>query len=251
MARLFMFLIILIIILILVIIINKSKYNNISKIEHYNARIKNTDLNKCAEFCKTTDSCFGFGYDKNKKICYPSKSTITTQPVDNDVLYRDEYSPNNPSCNKLEPVILANWPSSYFTGSVKEDVNKIPFDQRRKNSIYVCKENETFQPQWYLHSNNTFTNLGEGKNIDELFDIDEYIIKPYNWPIDKYNTDQLDLLAQDRLNQSYTYNNITQLKRMLVPDENTDENILPVLPIEKQTVRLDFGLENIKKWIFK
>lgn len=226
-------LIIIVTALLVVVLAQSFRKSTNHQLEHYNARLNNTDLNKCAEFCKTTAGCFGFGYDKNNQICYPSKTLIDGAPTDSDVLYRDQYNKNNPSCNKLEPII---------------DPDPMPpFDLRRKNSIFVCKETEDLQPQWYLHSDNKFTNIGEGKNIDEIFNVDEYPINAYSWPLNKYNLDQINLLEKDRLAQVYNSQTISSLVRMETPDVETEQPALPPYT-PSSSVQLDFGLESIKQY---
>jgi hypothetical protein len=225
-------LIIVVIVFLIIIFVNGQ---NGQQVEHYNARLVNTDLVKCGEFCKTTAGCFGFGYDKNNQICYPSKSLIDGAPTDSDVLYRDQYNKNNPSCNKLEPIIQPD--------------KKPPFDNRRKNSIYVCKETEDLQPQWYLHSDNKFTNIGDGKNIDGIFNVDDYPINAYQWPINKYNMDQVNLLEKDRLAQVYNSQTISSLTRMETPDVESEGPVLPEYTGGDNYVQLDFGLERFRNYI--
>lgn len=226
------------VVLLVAIVLILIYYRLDNKIEGYTDRYTDTDLNKCAELCKTIAGCYGFGYDKDKQICYPSKDTIDGQPIDDKVLYRTEYSKDNAACNKLEPVIQPT------TGA--------GFEQRRKNSIYVCKEKEGMQPQWYLHSFSRFRNLGEGVSIDQVFDIDKYEVRPYKWPVNKYNTDQLDLLIRDRTNADIDVNTVTILRRMETPDEQIDNKILiPPPPSEEQRPELDFGLEDIRNHIIK
>lgn len=204
------------------------KSNNSNKIEPYDDRYTGYTLHKCAKWCKETENCYGIAYDPINQICYPSKSPISDLiNVPESSLYRSEFDKDNVSCNKLQPVITS------------QDV--VSFEDRRKNSVFICKENDKLQPQWYLHrSDKDFLNLGEGKNIDELFDIDLYSVRPYRWPINRYSQDQIDLLRSD-LNKSNIHvsdvNNIKPvIKFKIEPEPSFDEPI-----------SLDFGLERIRR----
>ncbi len=168
------------------------------KLEHYDARIINTTFNDCAEKCKTSYGCFAMAFDKTNNTCYLAKQTIDGKPRYS--IFREEYNPKQTICNKLQPVLY-------------KEYDYIPFDERRKNSIYVCKEDNNF-PQWYLHTKGTFVNIGEGRNIDDIFDIDIYDMKDYPWPINKYSYDQLDLLLKDREKIFFIPENVTNLNRL-------------------------------------
>lgn len=197
--------------------------NNNRSYEHYDERIADTDLNKCAEFCKTRAGCFGFGYDKKNKVCYPSKSLIEGKPIDPEILYLDEYKDSNVSCNKLEPIL--------------KPMKDVPFDNRRKNSVYVCREKVDLFPQWYLHSDSEFENLGEGKNIDYVFDVDEYSVMQYKWPNNKYSIEQKKLLKDFRDDQELTPNKISNISK--INKTSNSQNIQNIQNIAD---------DNNKKW---
>lgn len=192
-------------------------------IEGYDARYTNTNFEACAQFCKTTENCHGFGYDKAHNICYPSQLIIAGKPLDS--IFKDQYSYGNAFCNKVNAI---------------EDPIKHPtFVDRRRNSIFVCSENHDMQPSYYLHNNGTFKNIGEGKNIDDLFDIEDYEVKSYNWPRNRYDYDQLDLLMKERENQLYTPENVTDVSRIIKPSIKTI-----IVPKLNKTLVPDFNLFN-------
>lgn len=221
--------IIIVIIVIFFIVYQKMK---ISMVEGYDERLENTSFEKCAEFCKTTAGCFGFGFEKEKKICYPAKETISGRPLDPKILYKDDYQKSNATCNKLEPI--------------KKPEVGIPFSDRRANSVYVCTEAEGYHPQWYLHYNKTFKNIGEGKNIDEIYDVDEYNVKSYTWPTNKYDVNKLDYLLEQRDKQTINAGNITNVERIEnpLPERIIPSEELPPTPVTKVR-NLDFNLNQV------
>lgn len=225
-----MYHILLLLILILVII-----YNNNNLIEGYDARYDNMDFATCAEFCKTTANCHGFGYDKTKKVCYPSETPIVGRPLDS--IFNKEYIYENASCNKIK--------------TIDRPQHNPSFEERRSNSIYVCTENKDTQPQYYFHNQNQFTNIGEGKNIDNIFNVDNYEVRSFKWPRNKFDYDQLDILYKYRENQTFTPENVTDINRIVdyvpKPEIKEEEVLKPVINI---TPILDFKLENIKNGIY-
>lgn len=204
-------------------------------IEHYDDRLAETSFEKCARFCKEKEGCFGFAYDKRNEICYPSKSTLLGRPVDENTLFKEEYSKNHTVCNTVGPVI--------------EPSTGIPFEERRKNSIYSCAEKEGLQPQWYLHADNEFTNIGEGRRIDEIFDIDDYDVVDYNWPINKYDAERIDYLLEQRRKQRLTDETITSLERIDDPKPPPEHRVIRQVPLPTPTKikPLDFGLEGVRE----
>lgn len=116
-------------------------------------------LNRCAKICKITAGCKGFQYDKPRQKCYISNDTIMT----------NIYPPFNLVCNKLNPSM---------SSSVRP-----PFDERRRNSVYVCRNSMYDQPRWYLHTRNNFVDIGQRRNLDDIFDIDNYSIYPFDYLI--------------------------------------------------------------------
>jgi len=200
-------------------------------LEHYDARYTGMSFAKCAEFCKTTANCAGFGYDKENEICYPSQTTISGRPLDS--IFRREYSYNNAVCNKVDPIVVES---------------KVPtFDMRRKNSVFACSETSDKQPQFYFHNKAEFTNIGEGKNIDEIFDVDEYEVRPYSWPRSRFDFDQLDLLIKERESQTFSSNNVTDLNRVIDFSPKQEQiQIIPSRPKITIEYDLDFNLGKIR-----
>ena len=222
------FLIIITVIIVTVLLINKKNQS----IEGYDERLPNTNFEKCAEFCKTTAGCYGFGYDKEKDICYPSKETIAGRPLDPKILYKEDYQKSNATCNKLQPI--------------RNPQVGIPFSDRRANSIFVCTEEDGFQPQWYLHYNKTFRNIGEGKNIDQIFDVDEYNVKAYTWPTNKFDLNHLDYLLEQRDKEILNPDNITSVERIEnpLPERVVQSEELPPTPVNRVR-QLDFNLNQV------
>lgn len=222
--------IIIIITSILIIILNNKKI-----IEGYDARYTNTSFPLCAEFCKTTNNCYGFGYDKVNNICYPSQLPILGKPLDS--IFKKEYSYGNTTCNKIK--------------AIDSPTNTPSFEERRSNSVYVCTESNEKQPQYYFHNKGEFKNIGEGKNIDNIFEVESYEVKPYKWPRNRFDYDQLDLLAKERENQTFTPENVTDIDR-IINYVQPEHEIPKIFATPKITLKptLDFNLENIKNNIY-
>jgi len=182
-------------IILILILINREKFSE--EIEGYDERYVGLDIWKCGDFCKKTAGCYGFAYNPSLGICYPSKRTLIGKPTDPSVLFRSSYSPNNTVCNKMQPI--------------DTPLENPPFDLRRSNSIYLCKQGAHYQPQYYLHNKKGWRDIGEGKMLDEVFEIDNYNVREYNWPINKFNNDQQDLLVDylvSRFPNQYNVSNI-------------------------------------------
>lgn len=224
-------------IILIIIIISTLIYFLSSKklIEGYDARYTNTTFPTCAEFCKTTSGCYGFGYDKINNICYPSQLPILGKPMDS--IFKKEYSYGNATCNKIKAIGKAN---------------KIPsFEDRRSNSIYVCSESHDKQPLYYFHNKGEFKNIGEGKNIDNIFDVEVYEVKPFHWPRNRFDYDQLDLLVKERENQTFTPENVTDIDRIInyIPPNQEAPEIIISPKITLKPI-LDFKLENVKNYVY-
>lgn len=216
-----------IIILILFIILIQILTNN-QIIEGYDARYIDTSFSDCAKLCKTTANCSSFGYDKEKHICYPSQLSISGKPLES--LFKDEYLYSNATCNKVKTIDAPN--------------PKPPFSDRRSNSVYICSESYDKQPQHYFHNKNSFKNIGDGRNIDDIFDVEAYPVKPYTWPRNRFDYDQSDLLIKQIENETYNKNNITNLDRIVKykpPIKKKEKRILPPRINIKPT--LDFNLQ--------
>jgi hypothetical protein len=222
-------------VLIAILIIFMIMTNNNKIIEGYDARYADTSFNKCAEFCKTTSNCGSFGYDKTKNICYPSQLSISGKPMES--LFKDEYLYSNATCNKIQVITEAN--------------PMPPFDKRRSNSVYTCTETYDKQPQYYFHNNNDFKNIGEGRNIDDIFDVDNYPVRPFKWPRNRFDYDQKDLLIKTIENNTYNKSNITDLNRIVnyTPQiKKREKKILP--PRINHKPVLDFNLQRASDNIY-
>lgn len=187
-----------IIIIIIFIVILSTFYNKIYYIEGYDDRYLNSSTIKCAKFCKTTAGCYGFAYDNNKNICYPSKSVLLGRSIGS--LHEDDYDPNNTVCNKI------------FT--ITKPSNTVSFKERKENALFACAEKSGVQPQIFFHNEDKLEKIDEGQNLDFITDVDYYEVKPYRWPVDKYNVEQSDKLTKfkernnlDNINESITNEN--------------------------------------------
>lgn len=204
---------------------------NFQIIEGYDARYTNTSFTDCAIFSKTTAGCNGFGYDTKNQICYPSKTIIDGKPLYS--IFKDEYTEDNAFCNKIQPI---------------EDPNPNPgFVDRRKNSVFICTETKGQHPQYYFENKNAFNNIGEEKNIDDIFDVESYAVKPYNWPVNNFDQNQTDIYQKKKANEVVTPENTTNVNRIInyTPPEIIEKHkvIQPETPVRNQ---LDFKLENIR-----
>lgn len=214
-----------IILIILLAIIIVYFMNNNLIIEGYDARYSDMDINTCAEFCKTTAGCYGFGYDKEKKICYPSKSIIVGKPLNS--IFKNYFSYDNAVCNKVEPI--------------NEATKNPSFEKRRANSLFVCSDGQNKYPKYYLHNGGTFVDIGAGKNIDDIFDIENYDVKPYNWPNNRLDYDQIDLLIKERENQTFIPENITDMNKLETPLTKDIDKKIP-----NKQYELDFNINETK-----
>jgi len=194
-------------------------------VEPYDNLLSNSTLENCSNWCKTTENCYGFAYDVINKKCFPSYNLLEGKPRES--LYRDFYLPSNVSCNKIQPVIEPK---------LKDELT---LDERRKNSIYVCREREDMQPSWFLHQNNTFLNIGEGKNLDEIYNVDVYDVRPYEWSKIK----QTSVINKQNLEHTFDNKTVTNFDRVIQKDD-----IIYALPkqetkqTDNQQVAYDFGL---------
>ncbi len=235
--------IVIIIVIIIIVIIRKIKIQGHKEYEkykeHYDERLRDTTFEQCAKFCKTTAGCYAFGYNRQAQVCYPSRSTLTGRPLDPNILFKDYYTPQDSICNKIDPIIQPG--------------KDISFDKRRANSIDVCTEREGLHPQWYLHSHDEFINVGEGKNIDEIFDIDDYAVNAYRWPVNKYDINNLDLLTHDRSVQNIIQSEVTDINRIEQPPRivaTPPRQVQIAAPQTSQSsLNFDFGLNRIKSML--
>lgn len=202
-------------ILIIIIIISVKLFNSLIStniIEHYDARLKDQSLERCANFCKTINNCYGFGYDHEKSICYPAQEIITSDPF--TTLYYDQYDRKHFICNKVKPLI-------------EPDQNP-SFKDRKSNATFACSEKEK-QPQLYLHDQDKLTNIDEGQNSDYLTEMGEYSVRRYRWPTNKFEKGQEDLVQEFKDKQGLKPSVITDLERYNTPVIINKEIIRPIV----------------------
>lgn len=187
---------ILILLVILICLLWRMNKKNI--VEGYDARFDEMDMIGCADFCKTHSNCYGFGFDKVNRVCYPSESALGGYPKDS--IFKDEYKTSNVVCNKFKTIQNAN--------------NKPLFTDRRMNAIYICREGETDHPKYYYHNNGNLHDIGDGRMIDQIIDVQEYKVLPYVWSKDKYDYNQNDLLLQMLSKQNILPSNVTNAEQI-------------------------------------
>lgn len=184
---------ILIIIILFILLFKKNT------IEGYDIKRENISFEDCAELCKTGSNCYGFGYNKQTSTCYPSQNTIMGPPT--DTIHRGEYKKENATCNKFS--------------AITTPLQKIPLDDRRKNSLFVCSESNNLFPQTFLHNQNKFENIGEGRNIDEIFQVDDYSVQEIKWPDRYINNNELTVLEDNNLNAKYPVKSVSEIENLL------------------------------------
>jgi hypothetical protein len=189
-------------------------------IEGYDARFDNMDMITCADFCKTHSNCAGYGFDKINKVCYPSESPLGGYPKDS--IFKDEYSENNVVCNKFKLIENAN--------------NDPAFVDRRMNAIFICRESPTDHPKYYYHNKAQLNDIGNGKQIDKIIDVEAYKVLPYSWPKDKFDYNQTDLLLKYLAGQNILPSNTTNAKEI-------DNYKIPILI--HYTAPKDYDTKNI------
>ena len=155
-----------IIVVIILIIIFCIIYFNTKKIEGYDDRIINTNLQDCAHLCKTIHDCYGFAYDDKHKICFPAQKIIDNQT--NDFIFKKDISfDKHIICNKFIPIITpTNNPST---------------PERKSNSMYTCSDKKA-KPVLYYENDNKMTHIDNGQNLDFILNVDDYKVALYNWP---------------------------------------------------------------------
>jgi len=212
-----------IIILLIIISLLLIKKNNL--VEGYSERLTDQTIEKCADFCRSKAGCWAFGYDKKNNICYPSKEIIAGYPIDS--VFKSEYRDGNVACNKVKAIL--------------QPIENPSFADRRSNSLYVCKDNINSYPKYYIYRHGRFDDVGEGNNLDNIFDIDNYNVVSYDFPINKYNPDQQDLYTKYLETKPFT--NVTK--------EDRDPTVTEYVPIyvekDKEKNEFDFNITGLTK----
>lgn len=176
--------IIFIIIFIIIIILNKN-----NKIEGYDSIKTQNTLVSCANICKTTNNCFGFGYNKPDGTCYLSQKPLFD--LSNlDSKYVDEYNKSHIICNKIDPVMdymnditkakLINNAAYNCHNTTTKDMG-FPDDQRN--------EKKNNPATLYLSKDDRFKKI---KDLDYLYryELPEvYKVRDYDWDKEKYLDD--------------------------------------------------------------
>lgn len=181
-----------IIIIILYILLFKRK------IENYDSLIQNVSFDTCGDVCKLIAGCYGFGYNKKTKVCLPTKEPIFRKPI--RAIFKDYYSDENIYCNKVEPIL--------------EPIKTPGFTARRSNAMYSCTEKEDVHPRIYFHNQNRMIEVDEGVNFDFIPVVDNYEVVPYNWPVNKYDIDHLDVLKDKIEQDTITGKYLTETNRL-------------------------------------
>lgn len=142
-----------------------------------------TDLDKCAHFCKTITGCNGFSYDKYDKKCYVSRHNISGRPVEG--LYKSKYKKSDLICNKIGAI-----------KKLEDDRYKYTPNILKNNATYVCTDIEKDDSQIYIHD--------EGFNkIKDISEMNNLTIKPYKvqyfkWRLNTYKDNEIDEIIKKR-----------------------------------------------------
>jgi hypothetical protein len=195
----------------LVILIIKIIFFNKKSIESYDARYVDINVDNCAKFCKKTVGCQSFAFDAKNKVCYPSKRELFG--ISYGSLFEKQYKPTNLVCNKFK--------------AINKPTKNPSFVDRKSNAIFACNETVGLQPQLYFHNKNRLNNIEEGQNPDFITQVDNYHVNCYRWPINKYDTDQLDLLRREKQNRILSNKTVTMMDRVreAKPDIETNNKI--------------------------
>ena len=136
-------LIILIVISISIIVLYYHK-----NVEGYAAKYSSVSIDDCANFCKTTENCYGFGYDLENKICYPSNEVIFGKPLYS--IFRDDYDGDNFICNKEQystylSLLLKNTLPEDDTAQQIIDSYNEKYIEQLENVSFIVNDNEQKQ----------------------------------------------------------------------------------------------------------
>lgn len=158
--------IIIVIILLLFIIFSNSH------IEPYDSLKNNYTISKCADTCKVTNNCKGFGYNKQTNNCF--LSNIPLFDITNlQSKYSNKYNKNDTICNKITPV---------------ENIdNTLTQSLLMNNSAYNCINKK--EASLYLSKDDLFKKI---KNLDNLYReeiVSPYEVKEYDWEKEAYMND--------------------------------------------------------------
>lgn len=169
---------ILVLVLLCAFVFNKNVMIKSKNIEGYDDIHSNLNINDCANLCKTTEGCFGFGHHLNK--CYLSNSVIVNYPIHS--IYKDFNISDHVVCNKTIVVLTAD--------------NNLSEFERKGNAIFICKYPDSVSQQLRYHNKNKFIKLDEGQNFDFMTNVEDYEVGPYRWPESLYEAEQRDTLNQ-------------------------------------------------------
>ena len=203
-----------------------STYNDKLLTEHYDASIENVSLEKCTLACKISRDCKGFGYDKKKNICYPSKNTIDGKILGQ--LYSNKYKKNNIRCNK-------------FSGSPmnKEIHNK---RDRRDNSLFICTKDNFSDENMFYHYNDKLVRVVKPSSFDQIEDVDYYKMKNFTWPSNKFEKKITEEKIEDDIKEfSYENTETNKEKEVEVKKEKVEESISEIEDVreaEKELVKM-------------
>lgn len=153
-------------------------YLSYSYIEHYDAKISNTDKVQCGQICTSAYGCSGFGHKPNGS-CYISRTSILQQPI--DTLYGSEYNIADYRCNKLQPIY-------------READITVP-EVMKRNALYNCAESENGEYVLELISQNKVEPLYDFDDVNSL-DVPEYELLNFHWPDHKMHIDYKDTFGK-------------------------------------------------------
>ena len=157
----------------------------IFNVEHFDDLHVNKTLSSCADLCKTTSGCYGFGHRDD--ACYISNTTINNYP--HHSVYKDIDIDKYVICNKVHTVLFPDKNLSAF--------------ERKGNSLFICSLTRT-QPRFDMDKHQIlmfsdkkkFYKMDEGQNLSFLTSIEDYEVGPYAWPTSLYEAEQRKTLNQ-------------------------------------------------------
>ena len=197
---------------------NKRDNDNNLSVEHYDASIEDITLEKCALSCKISKDCKGFGYNKSKNICYPSKNKLEGKILGK--LYSSKYKKNNIRCNKFsEANINKEVPGEY---------------DRRNNSLFICTKNDFSNEHMYYHYNNKLAKVLKPSSFDQIKNIDYYKMNDFTWPSNKFERKITKNETDDNIKDYLEKNNEENKKKEKIYQEESVEKIVEEIEIKKE-----------------
>lgn len=168
-----------------------------SIIEPYDDRKIDTSIKDCANFCKKTTGCVGFGYDNKNKVCYASKIPVIGRPVDG--VYTAFHNDTDILCNKIS--------------SIKKIEKEYTQTALKANATFICTDPITNAITMYIHKNGEYKVIDDVDKYKNIPYTDKYKINEYKWALNTYSDDQINKSEDDRLSEVRQEEQIYEQKR--------------------------------------